>query len=365
VAQSGWPDPSCQTRPRPPNASRPPEANHDQPVKPGGQGAPAPAEGPVGATDWEFPTDVGVLPSSRCLRSMIRRAPSTLWIPCFAQGFAHSRSAAASPALWEGLEAVWDFGLGIGGPMALDGSGRNRHGAWYGTGPRWSAERWGWTGEFNGTDDYVLLPSFHMDLWETPTALWPPPVTVAVSFRPLSAAEGAIFAQSYTVSSVPMLELGWNNGACYCFRRDQAGNVFEAHEAPGTHAVGACMQVATVSRAANRHELWVNGRLVASSTVALQAMPSNRMTIGARWSSGGLLNHVNARLAVVAAWSRALTPQEIGLLCTDFHAVNRPRCRSVALARRSAFGAAGQVVVPGAITGQVDVPGTMAGQIAV
>lgn len=249
--------------------------------------------------------------------------------------------------------------------MVLDGSGRNRHGAWYGTGPRWSPEPWGWAGAFNGADDYVLLPPFPSDPWETPTALWPPPVTIVATFRPLSAAAGAVFAQSYTVLSIPMLELGWDNGACCCFRRDQAGNVFEAEESPGTHAVGDWIQLATISRAANQHELWVNGKLVASSTVALGAMPSNRMTIGARWSSGGVLNYVHARLALVAAWSRALTPPELRLLCADCHAVHRPRRQRGAAAMRSAFGLAGQVVVPGAEMAQLDVPGAIAGQAAI
>ncbi|MCX6793299.1 MAG: prepilin-type N-terminal cleavage/methylation domain-containing protein [Candidatus Falkowbacteria bacterium] len=57
-----------------------------------------------------------------------------------------------------GLVGWWKFDEGIGN-AAIDSSGNNNNGTWYGTGAHYVAGKTGaYAGQFNGTDDSVLVP---------------------------------------------------------------------------------------------------------------------------------------------------------------------------------------------------------------
>jgi len=288
---------------------------------------------------------------------MIRRASSHLWIPSSAQGFARCRAAAARPHLRDSLEGLWHFSPASAGSRVLDYSPRARHGTWHGTGERWSVWRAGWSGVFNGADDYVVLPH---------PALWPPPATIVLWAIPASYALGVLFAQTSSGSDTPVFEMGWlSEGACYLFLRDDQQHVVSLKEPGGAHCAGEPVLVASVSRSLSRHELWINGRLAASSATDLGPMTTDRMSIAAAHRSQGVVDLFAGRIPWVAAWSRALAPAEIGLMHADPNGLVRAGGAAVTRLRRPEYLRAGQVDVAGQAAGQAALAGAAAGQIAV
>ena len=75
--------------------------------------------------------------------------------PTWKQGFARSASESAHPELWKGLVGAWSPGLGPTGSILHDAAAFKNDGTWNGTGEHWATSDGRYTGQFNGSDDFV------------------------------------------------------------------------------------------------------------------------------------------------------------------------------------------------------------------
>ena len=121
---------------------------------------------------------------------------------------ARNASEAAHPHLWRGLVRAWVPALGVTGDTLRDVSGRKHHGTLTNMdlATDWQASDGGWCLDFDGTNDYVLLPARSAEL-PFSLSVWFRSANLGKTYQALFTANATTFAPSKSLPSISLSSL--------------------------------------------------------------------------------------------------------------------------------------------------------------
>ena len=192
--------------------------------------------------------------------------------------------------LLQGLVGAWCPSLGPSGYTLLDRSGRGSHGTLTNmdAGSDWVGSPGGWTLDFDGSNDYVSLPSISVAN----------ELTISMWFFARSTGEGMLFNKQTT---------------------NTAFNLFIFNGSLSVRGGGFTSVSSSVSANTNYHAvatirgttgtLYLNGAQAATGTVNAIGNTTGVCEIG-RYGDFGGGYYLNGWLADVGLWNRALTATE-------------------------------------------------------
>ena len=193
--------------------------------------------------------------------------------------------------LLQGLVGAWCPSLGPSGYTLLDRSGRGQHGSLVNmdAGSDWVGSPGGWTLDFDGSNDYVSLPSISIAN----------EVTISCWFYARSTGQGMLFNKQPT------------NGAFNLFVFNSALNIRGGSIAPTVTATISTNTlyhaVATIKGTVGT--IYLNGTQAASGSVFAIGNTTGVCEIG-RYGDFGGGYYFNGWLSDLGLWNRALTAPE-------------------------------------------------------
>jgi len=199
-------------------------------------------------------------------------------------------SQAVSPTVLHGLVGAWCPSLGPSGYTLLDRSGRGHHGTMTNmdAGSDWVGTPGGWALDFDGTNDYVELPSISIAS----------ELTIACWFYARSTAQAVIVNKQPTNTAFNLLMF---SGSLLL----RGGSL----TAVSTAVSGSTLHHAVATIKATTGTIYLNGTQAATGTVNAIGNTTGVCELG-RYGDFGGGYYFNGWLADVGLWNRALTAPE-------------------------------------------------------
>ena len=239
------------------------------------------------------------------------------------------------PWCWDGIVGLWLPYVGIQGSRLFDWSGHHNHGTLTNMDPAtdWVTSRYGYTLDFDGTNDYVDVPS---------AAGLDGSGTIFVRFMTRNAATTQeIYRDEVQAGNDELLHIRVTGGDINFRGYDNAAYQFTL-----TCGISSDTWYAVVGTfKANDARLYLNAQERASDTsVNMQAFPNHDyLDIGRHGRDNK--DFFNGIIGQVAIWNRVLSAQEVALLYANPYALAEPaeewEAYLTGLARRKVFGTLG------------------------
>jgi hypothetical protein len=215
-------------------------------------------------------------------------------------------STGTDTSLASGLVAYWNFNEDTGSTV-YDDTGRGNLGTFNGTtGSQWTAGKIGYALSFNGTNNYVSLPTAGVAPSSGLTiAAWINPSTVSVNsslygFGPKSGCNPS--GQYLSVNS--------SGKVTYLFG---CGGTLTSST---TLTAGTWYHVALTVDSSKNATIYINGSAVAGPTneSSGQSVTTGNDLIGVEWAAGSLAQYFNGIIDEVGVWNVVLTGTQISTL---------------------------------------------------
>jgi TolB-like protein len=203
------------------------------------------------------------------------------------------------------LLARWNFDEGRD-PVLMDSSGRGNNGDWHGRGRHYApAKQTGFSGAFNGTDDYVSVPSRYMNpgAGGYSVAFWAHP------FRYLT--QWAIFVSKATPDLKGQIYYIHQtvDGRVYVLFKDGDSGVYDDFYSSAKLPLNAWTHVA-VTRDPERERIYINGRLDTERRTSVKIISNtDPLLIGARLDNPNL--YYDGLLDDMVIYGCALTDEDV------------------------------------------------------